>query len=172
MTTIGDFRTFFLESAWRLPDLSLVIAGPFWKSRLVSMADRSQHSAFALRLTKHLSKLYLFQQREAGYRPPALKRNANPSGGRAEPSVSVRSTQEEALSFRSPAIVGGGMKMVRRRVASRSPPEATDRGAGGDRRSTGNSAWDSRKRRHASGAERRRLPPRQAGFRRLALVTS
>ena len=172
MTTIGDFRTIFLESAWRLPDLPLVVAGPFWERGLVSMADRSQHSAFAFRLTKHLSKLYLFQQREAGYRPPALKRTVDPHDGPAKPSISVRSTQEEALSFRSPAMVGGGMKTVRRRVALRSPPEATDRGTGGDRRSTGNSAWDSRKRRHASGAVRRRLPPRQAGFRRLALVTS
>ena len=74
MTTIGGLRTFFLDVAWRLPDLPLVIAGPFQESRLVGMADRSQYSAFGFRLTKHLSKHYLFQQRRAGYRPPAWKR--------------------------------------------------------------------------------------------------
>jgi hypothetical protein len=52
---------------------------------------------------------------------------------------------------------------VRRATAGRSPAWATKRGAAGDRRSTFHAAWESRKPCHTLWAERRGLPPRQAG---------
>ena len=49
----------------------------------------------------------------------------------------------------------------RRATAARSSAQATKKGAGGDQRSTCNTAWDNRKDCHTSWAERRRLSPRQ-----------
>ena len=168
---IGDRRTFFLKSAWWLPDLLLVIAGPFAEWLFLGMACRCQIPASRFCLTKRLSKPSLLKQRRAGYRPPARTRILDEPNGLPEQSVSRRQLRNEGEhSDRQQRLAVG--KMVRRATAERSPAQATERGAGGDRRSTDDSAWDSRKAHHASWAERRRLPPRQAGFRRAGTRTS
>lgn len=90
MATIGDRRTFFRDLAWRLPDLLLVIAGPFQESLRVEMANRSLNRTAAFELTKHLSKPSLFKQSRAGYRPPAGTRILDRLNGLPEQSVSHR----------------------------------------------------------------------------------
>lgn len=87
MTSIGDRRTFFLDLAWRLPDLLLVIAGPFREPRLAGMAYGRGRPIAHFGPTKHLSKPYLFKQREAGYRPPAWTRILDNLNGLTEQSV-------------------------------------------------------------------------------------
>lgn len=61
--TIGDRRTFFPEWAWWLPDLLLVIAGPFWEWWFAGMAWGCQLPASRFYLTKRLSKPSLLKQR-------------------------------------------------------------------------------------------------------------
>ncbi len=58
------------------------------------------------------------------------------------------------------------LELLRRAIATRSPEEAMKSGAIGDRRSTNNSAWESRKVHNSLWAKRRRRLPRQVGFRR------
>ncbi len=169
--SIGDRRTFFPDWAWWLPDLLLVIAGPFVELRFVWMAYRCQIPAARFCLTKRLSKHYLFKQRRAGYRPPVLTRILDEPNGLTEQSVSDRQLRNEGT---------GSHRQQRSAVGKSGPPRdrrtiagtGDRKGAGGDRRSTGNAAWDSRNACHALWAERRRLPPRQAGFRRAGTRTS
>ena len=163
--TLGDHRTFFASATWRLPDRTLAIAGPFLKVHYRKMAWRSQQHTTFLCLTKRLSKHSLLKQSQAGYRPSALKRIVDDSG-RTGGAV----LQEIPLRRKGAGLIEVDarrqVEKFRRATADRSPAQATERGAGGDQRSTLDAAWDSRKACHTSWAERRRLPPRQEGFRR------
>ena len=159
----GDRRTFVASGSWRLPDRILVIAGPFLRVHYRKMAWRSQQQTASLCLTKRLSKHSLLKQSQAGYRPSALKRIVNDSGrtgGAVLNEIPLRRKGAGSIEVDARRQV----ERFRRATADRSPAQATERGAGGDRRSTLFTAWDSRKACHTSWAERRRLSPRQAGL--------
>ena len=163
-STLGARRTFFTSTAWRLPDRILVIAGPFQKDHSRKMARKSQQLTAVVCLTKRLSKHSLLKQSEAGYRPSALTRILNETNertdGAARRNIQLRNKGAGSIDIDDRRKEEG----FRRATADRSPAQATERGAGGDRRSTLITAWDSRKACHTSWAERRRLSPRQAGL--------
>ena len=79
--TIGDGRMFFLFQCWWLPDTKLVVAGCFRKVSIQRVASASPRNGHRLVLTKRLSKHFLLKQSRAGYRPSALIRIVNDSGG-------------------------------------------------------------------------------------------
>ena len=79
--TIGDRRTFFPINYRRLPDQLSVIAGPFSESLIQFMASRRHYSPSCIVTTKRLTKHFLLKQRRTGYRPSALTRIVNDSGG-------------------------------------------------------------------------------------------
>ena len=160
--TIGDRRTFFPITYRRLPDQLSVIAGPFSEWLILLMAIRRHYSPTCIFSTKRLSKHFLLKQRRTGYRPSALTRIINDSDGTGGAVLNTIPLRRKGAG----SIASDGWRKVkrfRRATADRSPAQATERGAGGDQRSTLNTAWDSRKACHTSWAERRRLSPRQAG---------
>lgn len=163
--TIGDRRMFFQPRCWWLPDAVLVVAGCFCNVTIRLMASVSPRNGHQTCPTKHVSKHSMFKQRRAGYRPPALTRildDSSRTGGAVLKIIQLKRNCAASIEVDARRQV----KRVRRATADRSPEQATERGAGGDRRSTINTAWDSRNTCNTSGAERRRLPPRQEGFRR------
>ena len=112
--------------------------------------------------TKRLSKHSLLKQRRTGYRPSALTRivdDEGRTGGAVLKTIPLRRKGAGSIAIEAWRKV----EMFRRATADRSPAQATERGAGGDQRSTLDTAWESRKACHTSWAERRRLSPRQAG---------
>ena len=161
--TIGDCRMFFQLQCWWLPDTKLVVAGCFRKVSIQRVASASPRNGHRLDLTKRLSKHSLLKQRRTGYRPSALTRIVDDSGrtgGAVLKTIPLRRKGAGSIAIEAWRKV----EMFRRATADRSPAQATERGAGGDQRSTLNTAWDSRKACHTSWAERRRLSPRQAGL--------
>ena len=163
--TIGDCRMFFQFQCWWLPDTKLVVAGCFRKVSIQRVASASPRNGHRLDLTKRLSKHSLLKQRRAGYRPPALTRIIDDPGGTGGAVLKTIPLRGEGAGSIA-ADVWRKEERFRRATADRSPAQAIERGAGGDRRPTLNAAWDSRQPCHTSWAERRRLPPRQEGFRR------
>ena len=140
-----------------------MIAGPFSEWQIPFMASIRHSSPFCTISTKLLSKFSLLEQRRTGYRPSALTRIINDSGrtdGAVLKTIPLRIRGERLIAHDA----WRQEKMFRRTTAERSPAQAAERGAGGDRRLTLNTAWDSRKACHTSWAERRRLSPRQAGL--------
>jgi len=138
------------------------------------MASKRHTSRSCTGPTKRLSKDSLLRQRRTGYRPSALRRipdDSGRTGGAVRRNIQLRKKSAGSIEVDARR----RKERFRRATADRSPAQATERGAGGDQRSTLNTAWDSRKACHTSWAERRRLPPRQEGFRRARhsyLVTS
>ena len=115
----------------------------------------------------------IIETKGAGYRPllkrmfeTAGRQSGFPhSGERLRRGTTGRPGGLESFPQRACNSTPRSTILARRPIASRSPGEANERGANGDRRSTHYSAWESRKRTTPRGAERRRLPPRQGGSR-------
>jgi hypothetical protein len=148
---------------WRLPDTTLVLAGCFSIRMNGHAASVSHDQTFQRRPTKRSSKHSLLKQRRAGYRPSALTRIVDDSGrtdGAVLKTIPLRRRGVRLIAHDA----WRQEEKFRRSTADRSPALATEKGAGGDQRSTLNTAWDSRKACHTSWAERRRLSPRQAGL--------
>ena len=130
------------------------------------MAASSLHEATQT-VIRHLRQRRCLQRlnetKDAGYRPPALEKIAYDSGrtgGAVLKTIPLRRKGAGLIEVDARR----WEETFRRATADRSPAQATERGAGGDLRSTLNAAWDSRKACHTSWAERRRLSPRQAGL--------
>ena len=135
---------------------------------VLQIAASSLHEATQT-ITRHLRQRRCLQRstetKDAGYRPSALENLVDDSGGTGGAVL-----KEIPLKREGERLIAHDAwrkeERFRRATADRSPAQATERGAGGDQRSTCYAAWDSHKACHTSWAERRRLPPRQEGFRR------